>query len=109
VAHPGAGSALSVARATADPELCDTRLWPLHRTTAWRLIKGVMAVVGLHGAVACRKAFRPDFGAGMIQAGIPVTLLQRWLGHARLSTTAICTEVTGLEELSMAAKYWRWS
>jgi hypothetical protein len=43
---------------------------------------------------------------GGAQAGIPVTLLQRWLGHARLTTTAIYLEVSGPEERAIAARFW---
>jgi len=85
------------------------RVWPYHRVTVWRMIKCVMMAAGLGGAKACPKAFRHSFGTGTVQAGIPITLLQRWLGHARLTTTAIYTEVSGPEELHLAAKYWRWS
>jgi integrase len=93
----------------ADPELREMRLWPFHRVTGWRIVKCVMNIAKLQGAVACPKAFRHGFGTGNIQAGIPVTLLQRWLGHARLSTTAIYTEVSGPEEFALAERYWRWS
>jgi integrase len=99
----------NIRRCQADPDLCGLRLWPFHRVTAWRIIKCVMATANLHGAAACPKAFRHGFGTGSVQAGIPVTLLQRWLGHARLETTAIYTEVLGPEELALAKRYWRWS
>ncbi len=56
---------------------------------------------GSLGANASPKAFRHTFGTGTIQAGIPITLLQRWLGHARLTTTAIYTEVSGPEEFRL--------
>ncbi|MGO9170800.1 MAG: tyrosine-type recombinase/integrase [Rhodomicrobium sp.] len=85
------------------------KVWPYHRVTAWRMIKSVMSMAGLSGAKACPKAFRHSFGTGTVQAGVPITLLQRWLGHARLTTTALYTEVSGPEELHLAAKYWRWS
>jgi site-specific recombinase XerD len=93
----------------ADAELREARLWPFSRVTAWRIVKCVMAIAKLKGAAACPKAFRHGFGTAAIQAGIPVTLLQRWLGHARLSTTAIYTEVAGPEEIQFARRYWRWS
>ncbi len=93
----------------ADPELRQAPLWRFHRVTAWRIVKRVMASAKLQCAAACPKAFRHGFGASNIQAGIPVTLVQRWLGHARLSTTAIYTEVSGPEEFALAERYWRWS
>jgi integrase/recombinase XerD len=85
------------------------RLWMFHRVTAWRIVKGVMTMARLQGAAACPKGFRHGFGAGSIQAGIPITLLQRWLGHARLSTTAIYADLSGPEEYHFAKRYWRWS
>lgn len=95
-------------RCQADPELAGTRLWPFHRVTAWRVVKSIMTEAGLRGAVSAPKAFRHGFGASAVQAGIPITLLQRWLGHARLSTTAIYADVAGPEELSLAQRYWEW-
>jgi integrase/recombinase XerD len=92
----------------ADPDLREARLWPFHRVTAWRIVKSVTLLAGVRGPAACPKAFRHGFGAGNLQAGIPITLLQRWLGHARLSTTAIYTEVAGPEERELAARYWQW-
>jgi site-specific recombinase XerD len=68
-----------------------------------------MSIARLHGRAACPKAFRHGFGTGIVQAGIPITLLQRWLGHARLSTTAIYTQVSGPEDFALAERYWHWS
>ena len=51
---------------------------------------------------------RHAFGVGTLQAGVPVTLLQRWLGHARLTKTAIYAEVVGLGEAAFAARFWSW-
>ena len=59
--------------------------------------------------MACPKAFRHGFGTGGVQAGIPVTLLQRWLGHARLASTAVYTDVAGPEEMQLIQHYWRWA
>jgi site-specific recombinase XerD len=93
----------------ADQELRQVRLWPFHRVTAWRIVKQITQDAGLYGPVSTPKAFRHGFGAGAVQAGIPITLLQRWLGHARLTTTAIYTGVIGPEELSLAKRYWEWA
>jgi site-specific recombinase XerD len=48
---------------------------------------------------------RHGFGVSAVQAGIPVTLLQRWLGHARLETTAIYANVSGPEEREIAGRF----
>lgn len=84
----------------------DERLWPFSRTTAWRFVKSAMAEAGLSGRSACPRGLRHGFGVGALQAGVPVTLVQRWLGHARLSTTAIYADVSGSEEKAMAGRYW---
>jgi site-specific recombinase XerD len=41
-----------------------------------------------------------------IQAGIPLNLLQRWLGHAQLTTTAIYANAVGPEERNIASRMW---
>jgi site-specific recombinase XerD len=37
-----------------------------------------------------------------------MNLVQRWLGHARISTTAIYADASGPEEQALAARYWDW-
>jgi integrase/recombinase XerD len=41
-----------------------------------------------------------------MQASIPLNLVQRWMGHAQLSTTAIYAEAMGKEERDIAARMW---
>jgi integrase len=82
------------------------RLWSMSRTTAWRIVKRVMAHAGISGRGACPRGLRHSFGVGTLQAGVPITLLQRWLGHARLSTTEIYTHVIGPEEFAFASQFW---
>jgi len=96
----------SLLAAQQDPERCNVRLWSMHRVTAWRLFKRVMAVASVSGRAACPRGMRHAFGVGIVQAGVPITFLQRWMGHARLSTTAIYTTACGPEELAMAKKFW---
>jgi len=92
--------------AQQDQEHCNAPLWSMHRVTAWRLVKRVMADASVCGRAACPRGMRHGFGVGTLQAGVPITLLQRWMGHARLSTTAIYATVSGPEELAMARKFW---
>ncbi len=83
------------------------RLWPWHRATAWRIIKRVMALARIKGRQSSPRGLRHAFGIGTLQAGVPLTLAQRWLGHARLSTTAIYADVCGPEEIAFAERFWR--
>ncbi len=91
----------------ADQTLATHRLWPWHRVTAWRLIKDVMGGCDLVGGSACPRGFRHGFGVGALQAGAPLNLVQRWLGHSRIATTAIYADACGPEEREFAGRFWR--
>lgn len=82
-------------------------LWSFHRATAWRLIKATMRRAGITGPQASPRGLRHGFAIAALQGGVPLTLLQRWMGHSRLSTTAIYLAVTGPEERELAARLWR--
>jgi integrase/recombinase XerD len=88
------------------PRVAGSRLWPWHRVTAWRIIKGVMARAGIFGTRASARGLRHSFGVNSASSGVVLNLVQRWMGHARLSTTAIYTNVCGPEELAFAKKLW---
>ncbi len=96
-----------LAGAQGDQTVAGERLWMMSRTTAWRVVKRVMAHAGISGRGACARGLRHSFGVGTLQAGVPITLLQRWLGHARLSTTEIYTKVIGPEEIAFARLFWK--
>ena len=81
-------------------------LWAFGRTTAWKKVLEVMKAAGVKGPQATPKGLRHGFGVAAIQAGIPLNLLQRWLGHAQLTTTAIYANAVGPEERNIAARMW---
>jgi integrase len=82
------------------------RLWPWHRVTGWRIIKQVMRRSCVTGRQACPRGLRHAFGVGSLQAGVPLNLAQRWLGHARISTTAIYAAASGPEEAFFMKRFW---
>ena len=84
----------------------DKRLWPIGRTTAWRYVKDVMAIAQVGETAASPKGLRHGFGVHALRSGIPLNLLQRWLGHADIATTAIYADVLGVEEREIAARMW---
>lgn len=96
-----------IAAPSRDLRTADHRLWPWCRVTAWRLIKQVMRRTGIAGRGACPRGLRHAFGVGTLQSGVPLNLVQRWLGHARISTTAIYANASGPEELTFATRFWR--
>jgi integrase/recombinase XerD len=93
---------LSVARNT----IVD-RLWPICRTTGWSIVRSVMHLANTEGSVASPKPLRHGFAVASIQRGLPLNLVQRWLGHARIETTAIYTNVIGEEEREFAVHAWK--
>jgi len=70
----------SLELAQRNPQHGDERLWPMNRVTAWRYIKRVMKRAGVSGRPACPRGLRHAFGVGTVQAGVPITLLQKWMG-----------------------------
>ena len=74
--------------------------------TGWRAVHAVMEAGGLDGPYASPKGLRHGFGVDAVSAGIPLNLVQKWLGHAQLSTTAIYADAVGEEEQSIAARMW---
>ena len=95
-----------VAAAQRSTDQAGRRLWPWCRVTAWRHVKALMYEAGVVGRQACPRGLRHAFGVGVLQAGVPLNLAQRWLGHARLSTTAIYADACGPDEVALAARFW---
>lgn len=90
----------------ADDELALRPLWPMSRVTVWRMVKEIMREAGVTGVKASPRGLRHAFGVGTLQSGVPLHLLQRWFGHARLSTTAIYADIIGPDELAFARRFW---
>ena len=85
----------------------DVPLWPWTRTHAWRLIRGVMREAGIpEGPHASPKGLRHGYGIAAINAGVPLNMLRKWMGHASIETTAIYANAVGAEEQNIAARMW---
>ena len=87
----------------AKPESC---LFHFSRTTAWRIVKEVMETAGIAGIHATCKGLRHAFAIACLLKKIPLTQIQRWLGHAKLETTAIYIEACGAEARNYARRIW---
>jgi integrase len=90
-----------------DPDFTFGRIWKWSRTTAWRRVKDIMAAANITGTPAMPKGLRHGFGVNAFQSNVPPHLVQRWLGHASLRTTAIYADVIGPDERAFAARMWR--
>jgi integrase/recombinase XerD len=83
------------------------QLWPLSRCRAWQLVKGIMRDADIAaGPHATPRGLRHSFGLHAIRSGVPLNLVQRWLGHASMHTTAIYLQAFGDEEREIAARMW---
>ncbi len=89
-------------------EHCPTdRLWRMSRITAWALIKTIMHKAAIPpGPHMTPKGLRHAFGLHAIRCGVPLNLVQRWLGHASITTTSIYLQALGPEERELAGRMW---
>ncbi len=98
---------LGMLRRLARDRAQDARLWSWCRQTAWRRIKRVMDEAGIVGAHAMPKGLRHGFGVANAEGNVPMATTQKWLGHAKLETTAIYQQAVGREEHAFAQRLWK--
>jgi integrase/recombinase XerD len=82
------------------------RVWKFSRATAYRLVKDYMAQARVKGGMASPKGLRHGFAVACLAQKIPLSIVKKWLGHARLETTAIYLDVSGTEERDLAKRVW---
>ena len=82
------------------------RLWSFSLRSGSRAIKRAMNAAGISGIRSCARGLRHSFAVHAVTE-IPLTKVQKWMGHAKLSTTAIYLDVSGDEERKWAEKMWR--
>jgi len=87
--------------------LANVPIWALSRVRVWQIVKSVMIEASIADAVhRSPKGLRHGFGVNAVVNGIPLHMLQKWMGHAQLSTTTIYANAIGKEEQDIAAKMW---
>lgn len=74
------------------------RLFPMHRTTAYRHVKLVMHISGITGRHASPKGLRHSYGIRSAESSVPLPVIQRTMGHASPATTLIYMDAAGIEE-----------
>jgi len=97
--------------AGSTPSERDTPLWQhrgkqLSRSTAYRWVKAVMKQAGIAGAQASPKGLRHGYGIHAMRSGVQLNMLQKWMGHASMETTAIYANAMGKEERAIADRMW---
>jgi len=73
---------------------------PLTRTTVWRSFKAAIEKTGIRKK-ACVHALRHSYATHLLEEGVSIRLIQVYLGHRSLRTTAIYTHLT--EKIRQAA------
>ena len=91
-----------------DNKLKNVQLWSMSRTTAWRMIKGVMKRAGIDGPQATGKGLRHGFGIAMLSGNkpLPLNVLRDLMGHSVTETTEIYLQATGLEKRKLVIQAW---
>ncbi|WP_415404127.1 tyrosine-type recombinase/integrase [Tateyamaria sp. SN3-11] len=89
----------------------DHWLWPVGmgpvpRITAYRWVKDVMRRAEISGPKACPKGLRHGYAARATMTGVPAHMLQKWMGHASMKTTAIYATLLGPDQLFVSD--WMW-
>jgi integrase/recombinase XerD len=88
---------------SADPS---DRVWPFSRATGYRMVKGYMKQAKIKGSMASPKGLRHGFAVACLGRNVPLPVVKKWLGHAKLETTAIYLQVLGSEERKLAKRVW---
>jgi integrase len=81
-------------------------IWGWERKNGYLVIKKIMAQAELEGIQATPKGLRHGFAIACLDKGLPLNMVQKWMGHSSIVTTAIYANATGKEERKLAAKLW---
>ena len=79
---------------------------PVSRVTAYRWIKALMAAAQISGPQATAKGLRHGFAIHALGAGVQLNMVQKWMGHSSIKTTAIYANAAGPEERAIARRMW---
>jgi len=76
----------------------DDKLFPITRQTAYFIVRRAVLNADIEMKLASRAhphVFRHSFAVHCILAGVPIVVLQQWLGHASINNTLIYLQVLG--------------
>jgi integrase/recombinase XerD len=82
-------------------------IWPLSTTRIYQIVTKIMIAAKIpEGPHRNPKGLRHGYGINATTNGIQLNMLQKWMGHASIETTAIYAEAIGKEETEIAARMW---
>ena len=100
-------AAHNIVHAQKTKSKADLKIWTWSRQHAYEIIKKLMADAGIPpGSHTSPKGLRHGFGVNAITKDVPLNMLQKWMGHADITTTAIYANAIGKEEAAIANKMW---
>ena len=73
----------------------DDDLFLFTRQTAYLIVRDAVTATGIETDCAHPHVFRHSFAVHCILSGVPVVVLQQWLGHANIQNTLIYLQVLG--------------
>lgn len=73
----------------------DDKLFTITRQTVYFTVRDAVTDAGIEKERAHPHIFRHSFAVHCILAGIPIVVLQQWLGHANINNTLIYLQVLG--------------
>lgn len=100
-------TAHGIREAQRAPRRANKPIWDLTRVSIWRIVKAVMVDAGIPDAPhRTAKGLRHGYGINATANGIQLHMLQKWMGHADMKSTAIYATAIGQEEQEIAARMW---
>lgn len=85
----------------------ELKLWTWTRQHGYEVIMKIMIEAEIsEGSHRMPKGLRHGFGINAIMKNVPLNMLQKWMGHADIATTAIYANAIGKEEKAIADKMW---
>jgi site-specific recombinase XerD len=81
-------------------------LWGFTDRTGYNYVTRVMAKAGITGSKATPRGLRHSMGVSLVLAKVPVSTVQRVLGHASISNTIIYLDVIEDERREMVSQVW---
>ena len=82
-------------------------LWAWSRKTAYTRIKELMNEAGIDdGPHKTPKGLRHGYGVNAITKKVPLNMLKKWRGHAKLETTEMYLNAIGDEQKAIAEQIW---
>lgn len=95
-----------VKRSKDKKQKANNAVFDINKATGYRWVKEVMNMAGIEGKQACPKGLRHGFGIAMTQAGMPIHILQKLMGHTDAKVTAIYADLMGDELRLSVADAW---